>query len=90
MRPYLLRWADAAAAIHEKSCAVSGTETNGVKEDDDSGVWLVPLADLSKKADQERVLPSRVGKIIGAPEQANRPPLEKIAEYLTNGTFILI
>ena len=61
-----------------------------VKENYEDGVWFIPLAELAKKADKERVLPSRVGKIIGVPEQANRPPLESLADHLAVGTYLIV
>jgi predicted ATPase/Tfp pilus assembly protein PilF len=54
------------------------------------GVWFIPLADLAKKADRERVLPSRVGKILNVPEQPGRSPYEGLAEHLATGRVLLV
>ena len=61
-----------------------------VKEQYQDGVWFVPLADLAKKADTERVLAARIGRIIGVPEQAGRPPHEALAEHLAAGRYLIV
>jgi non-specific serine/threonine protein kinase len=61
-----------------------------MKDRYDGGVWIIPLADLARKADREGVLPSRIGKVIGVAEQAGRPPHESLAEHLATGRFLLV
>ncbi|HEX8802346.1 MAG TPA: SIR2 family protein, partial [Terriglobales bacterium] len=63
---------------------------NKVKGRFPDGVWFIPLADLDKKADHERLLPTRIGRIIGVPEKAGRPPNEALAEHLSLGTHLLV
>ncbi len=60
------------------------------QESYDGGVWFVQLADLARKADREGVLPTRVGRILGVPEQPGRPPHESLAEHLKTGRFLLV
>jgi predicted ATPase len=63
---------------------------NALKAHFENGVWFIPLADLAKKADKERVLPTRIGKILGVPEQAGRPPHEALAEHLAAGRCLIV
>jgi hypothetical protein len=41
----------------------------------EDGVWFIPLAEMAKKADKEKVLPTRIGRIVGVTEQTGRPPM---------------
>lgn len=63
---------------------------NAAKDRYENGIWFIPLADLAKKADREAVLPSRIARIIGIPEQARRPPNEALAERLASGNHLLV
>jgi predicted ATPase len=56
----------------------------------EDGIGFISLADLAKKADKERVLASRIGRVIGVPEQAGRPPHEALAEHLAASHYLLV
>jgi len=60
-----------------------------IKGQFDKGVWFISLSDLAPSADQERVLTTRIARIVGIAEQP-RPPLESLAEYFNAGRFLLV
>jgi predicted ATPase len=63
---------------------------SAIKNRYEDGIRFIPLADLSKKADRERVLASRIGKVFGIPEQAGHPPHEALAEHLAAGHYLIV
>ncbi|HEY7169721.1 MAG TPA: tetratricopeptide repeat protein [Vicinamibacterales bacterium] len=60
-----------------------------IKDQFEKGVWFIPLSDLARSADEERVLTTRIARIVGIAEQP-RPPLESLAEYFNAGRFLLV
>lgn len=55
-----------------------------------NGIWFIPLGGLAQEADREGVLATRIGKILGVPEQAGRPPYESLVDHLAAGRYLLV
>lgn len=54
------------------------------------GAWFADLANLSEKADQENLIPARIGSIVNIPQQPGRPPLDALVEKFGSDRHLLV
>lgn len=54
-----------------------------------NGWWFIQLAELAPAADKERVLTSRIARMVGIAEQKH-PPLDSLVEFFSRGPSLLV
>lgn len=63
--------------------------TGAIEERYRNGRWFVQLAELAPAADKERVLTSRIARLVGIAEQKH-PPLDSLVEFFSRGPSLLV